>query len=97
MATGTEWPDLIEAVRNMLRATGKPYVIENVDGAPLQDYVVLCGTDVPETPSAAASVVRGQFPHTRAAAPSASAMPYAGQTQVSLRQDRRMEGLRQRQ
>ena len=39
-----EWPDLIEPVRDMLNATGKPYVIENVEGAPLRDYVVLCGT-----------------------------------------------------
>ena len=45
---GHEWPDLIDPVRNMLRATGKPYVIENVDGAPLQDYVVLCGTMFPK-------------------------------------------------
>ena len=28
----------------MLRVTGLPYVIENVEGAPLQNYVVLCGT-----------------------------------------------------
>ena len=42
------WPDLIEPVRAMLQATGKPYVIENVDGSPLQDYVVLCGTMFPE-------------------------------------------------
>ena len=39
-----EWPQLIEPVRDMLKATDKPYVIENVDGAPLRDYVVLCGT-----------------------------------------------------
>ena len=39
-----EWPQLIEPVRDMLKATHKPYVIENVDGAPLWDYVVLCGT-----------------------------------------------------
>ena len=39
-----EWPQLIEPVRDILKATGKPYVIENVDGAPLRDYVVLCGT-----------------------------------------------------
>lgn len=41
---GDQWPKLIEPVRNMLRATGLPYVIENVEGAPLQNYVVLCGT-----------------------------------------------------
>ena len=43
-----DWPDLVEPVREMLRATGKPFVIENVDGAPLQDYVVLCGTMFPD-------------------------------------------------
>lgn len=43
-----EWPDLVGSVRDMLKATGKPYVIENVEGAPLRDYVVLCGTMFPE-------------------------------------------------
>lgn len=42
------WPRLIEPVREMLRATGKPYIIENVEGAPLLDPVVLCGTAFPE-------------------------------------------------
>jgi DNA (cytosine-5)-methyltransferase 1 len=39
-----EWPRLIEPVRDMLIASGLPYVIENVDGAPLINPVVLCGT-----------------------------------------------------
>jgi DNA (cytosine-5)-methyltransferase 1 len=39
-----EWPRLIEPVREMLKRTGLPYVIENVDGAPLINPVVLCGT-----------------------------------------------------
>jgi DNA (cytosine-5)-methyltransferase 1 len=39
-----EWPRLIEPVRHMLIKTGLPYVIENVDGAPLLNPVVLCGT-----------------------------------------------------
>lgn len=36
--------DLIDLVRSLLMATGKPYVIENVPGAPLVDYITLCGT-----------------------------------------------------
>ena len=41
---GHKWPRLIEPVREMLVSTGLPYVIENVDGAPLIEPVVLCGT-----------------------------------------------------
>lgn len=36
-------PDLIEVTREALVASGKPYVIENVPGAPLNDPVTLCG------------------------------------------------------
>jgi DNA (cytosine-5)-methyltransferase 1 len=39
-----QWPRLIEPVREMLRASGRLYVIENVEGAPIMDPVVLCGT-----------------------------------------------------
>lgn len=42
-----DWPDLIGPIRELLGATGKPYVIENVEGAPLRDPVVLCGTQFP--------------------------------------------------
>jgi DNA (cytosine-5)-methyltransferase 1 len=41
---GHEWPRLIEPVREMLIRSGLPYVIENVDGAPLLNPVILCGT-----------------------------------------------------
>ena len=41
---GHLWPRLVEPVREMLIATGKPYIIENVEGAPLLNPVVLCGT-----------------------------------------------------
>jgi DNA (cytosine-5)-methyltransferase 1 len=37
-------PALIEATRAALRATGRPYVIENVVGAPLLNPVRLCGS-----------------------------------------------------
>lgn len=39
-----EWPDLIDPTRELLQNTGKPYIIENVVGAPLIDPLVLCGT-----------------------------------------------------
>jgi DNA (cytosine-5)-methyltransferase 1 len=42
-----EWPRLVEPVRELLIRSGLPYVIENVDGAPLLDAVVLCGTMFP--------------------------------------------------
>ena len=39
-----EHVDLIPATRAALIATGKPYVIENVEGAPLRASLMLCGT-----------------------------------------------------
>lgn len=42
------WPRLIEPVRAMLIQSGLPYVIENVNGAPLIDPIVLCGTMFPK-------------------------------------------------
>ena len=41
------WPALVEPVRNLLRASSLPYIIENVPGAPLLDPVVLCGVAFP--------------------------------------------------
>ena len=41
---GTDKLDLLEPVRNLLIKSGKPYVIENVKGAPLINAVQLCGS-----------------------------------------------------
>ena len=37
-------PDLIEPTRARLQAAGVPFVIENVEGAPLENALMLCGT-----------------------------------------------------
>lgn len=36
-------PDLIEPIRRKLKKSGVPYVIENVEGSPLIDPIMLCG------------------------------------------------------
>lgn len=36
--------DLIPATRALLEASGKPWAMENVPGAPLRDSIMLCGT-----------------------------------------------------
>lgn len=40
---GNEWPLLIEPVRELLEQTGLPYIIENVQGAPVRRDLTLCG------------------------------------------------------
>lgn len=40
----TEYPKLIIPIRERLRTTGKPYVIENTLGAPLIEPAMLCGS-----------------------------------------------------
>ena len=45
---GKEYPDYISATRAMLKESGVPYVIENVEHAPLDNYIFLCGTMFPE-------------------------------------------------
>lgn len=40
---GNEWPKLIPETRELLDSTGLPYVIENVQGAPVRRDLVLCG------------------------------------------------------
>ena len=43
---GHEYPDLLAATRDRLAATGIPWVIENVPGAPMRADIVLCGCQV---------------------------------------------------
>jgi DNA (cytosine-5)-methyltransferase 1 len=45
---GIVYPKLIEPVRDALRRAGKPYVMENVETAPLYATVTLCGGMFPE-------------------------------------------------
>ena len=40
----TDHPDLLAETRELLKATGLPYVIENVPGAPIDAQLMLCGT-----------------------------------------------------
>lgn len=43
-----DWPDYIPELRELLDFIELPYIIENVDGAPLKNPIVLCGTMFPE-------------------------------------------------
>jgi len=42
--TTKKHPQLIEPVRELLRESGRPYIIENVPGSPLVNWIMLCGT-----------------------------------------------------
>jgi DNA (cytosine-5)-methyltransferase 1 len=41
---GKEYPDLVAETRRLLEASGRPWVIENVPGAPLRSPALLCGS-----------------------------------------------------
>lgn len=56
------WPRLIEPVRKMLTSLGVPWIIENVEGAPLRDPVVLCGTMFPGLRVIRHRLFEGNFP-----------------------------------
>lgn len=42
-SAGTLYPDLIPPTRALLEATGRPWLLENVPGAPMRADYVLCG------------------------------------------------------
>lgn len=42
--SGRTHPELVEPTRDLLEETGHPWIMENVVGPPLQDPIVLCGT-----------------------------------------------------
>lgn len=42
-----DYPELIDHIRYVLKRSCRPFVIENVEGAPLIDPVTLCGTMFP--------------------------------------------------
>jgi DNA (cytosine-5)-methyltransferase 1 len=44
LAKTEDYPDLIPETRELLEATGRPWVIENTPGAPLRSPLILCGT-----------------------------------------------------
>lgn len=50
-ATGhkAKWPNLIDPIRQRLLITGKPFIIENVERAPLIQPIRLCGSMFPES------------------------------------------------
>lgn len=41
---GKEYPKLIEPTRELLEGSGLPHIIENVEGSPLIDPLMLCGS-----------------------------------------------------
>jgi len=41
---GDGYPDLVAATRELLEASGKPWILENVPGAPLREPAILCGS-----------------------------------------------------
>jgi DNA (cytosine-5)-methyltransferase 1 len=59
---GREHPDLIEPTRALLEASGLPYVIENVEGAPLLEPVILCGAMFPGLRVYRHRLFEGNFP-----------------------------------
>lgn len=66
---GHEHPDLIGPTRELLEASGRPWVIENVEGAPLRDPVMLCGTMFPGLRVLRHRLFEASFPLDRPAHP----------------------------
>ena len=58
---GNDHPDLLTPTRELLEATGLPWVIENVPGAPMRPDFKLCGCMFPELKSANGSLRRERW------------------------------------
>lgn len=44
MWNARDHPDLVGPTRALLKASGRHYILENVPGAPMDNYIVLCGS-----------------------------------------------------
>ncbi|GAB3646004.1 DNA cytosine methyltransferase [Glycomyces tarimensis] len=55
---GRSHPDLVDATRRLLEASGRPWVMENVPGAPLRADLVLCGSMFPQLRDGPYGIVR---------------------------------------
>jgi DNA (cytosine-5)-methyltransferase 1 len=60
-----DYPELIGPTRELLERIGLPYVIENVEGAPLQDPIMLCGSMFPGLEVRRHRLFECSFPVTR--------------------------------
>ena len=58
---GNTHPDLIPPVRELLEASGLPWVMENVPGAPLRRDLILCGSMFPELRDGPYGIIRHRW------------------------------------
>ena len=66
---GREHPDLIDATREFLEASKLPWIMENVEGAPLRNPTLLCGSMFPGLRVYRHRLFEANFPLTAPAHP----------------------------
>lgn len=59
------YPDLLPPTREALKASGVPYVIENVPGAPMENPFMLCGSTFPNLKVRRHRLFDTTFPHPK--------------------------------